>query len=254
MEVLSVAKYTFKEVFRSKVLMNAVFLAVALFVATFVAAEFSYGVPSRVALDFGLGALTLSSVGVAIFIGANLLYQEIEGRTVYMVLSRFPSRTKFLVGKFLGLALFLLINVALLSAATLSMYFLFDGVFSAFIFFTVLSIYFESLIVLSIVLLLSLLTNITMTVIYALCVYVSGHALTNTLTTSFVEKREGLRMLIEGYGLIFPNLTKINFKPFVLYEHLVSAKIMWSASLYSCIYIVAVLSMSAIIFSKKDLN
>ena len=71
---------------------------------TYVATEFTYGVPERVALDFGLGMLSLSSLSISLFLGVSLLSKEIESRTVYMVISRPVPRFAFIIGKILGLS------------------------------------------------------------------------------------------------------------------------------------------------------
>ena len=48
--------------------MNVFLLGFVLALVTYIASDFSYGVPSKVALDFGMGVTTLSAVGIAIFI------------------------------------------------------------------------------------------------------------------------------------------------------------------------------------------
>ena len=123
-KISTIAKYTFREIIKSKILVNVLILGIVLLGATYVAFSFTYGEPARVALDFGLGMLTLSSVGIAIFIGVGLLSKEIESRTVYMIISRPVPRYAFITGKLLGLAGVLILNILLLTALTLSLYFL----------------------------------------------------------------------------------------------------------------------------------
>ena len=54
-KTLTIALYTFKEIWKSKILLNVFFVGMGLMVVTYVATEFTFGVPERVALDFGLG-------------------------------------------------------------------------------------------------------------------------------------------------------------------------------------------------------
>ena len=114
MTLYYVAKQTFQEIYESKVLMNVAFLGVFLFLVTYVVSEFSYGVANKVTLDIGLGALSLSATGIALFLGATLIQKEISNRTLYMIISRPVSRTHFLLGKMLGLAGILFVNVFIL--------------------------------------------------------------------------------------------------------------------------------------------
>jgi len=55
-----VAKYTFREMMKSRILWNVAALGLIIAILTFVATEFTFGVPQRVALDLGLAALSIS--------------------------------------------------------------------------------------------------------------------------------------------------------------------------------------------------
>jgi ABC-2 type transport system permease protein len=121
-----VAKNTFIELYKSKILLNVLFLGAALLLVTFVAYQFTYGEPERIALDFGLSTLSLSSVGIALFLGVSLISKELESRTVYMVISRPVKRTEFILGKIIGFLSILVLNIMILALLTLSV-FLFSG-------------------------------------------------------------------------------------------------------------------------------
>jgi len=72
---LIIAAYTFKELLKSKILLNVFFIGLGLMLVTYVATEFTYGVPERVALDFGLGMLSISSLAISLFLG-GVSYRE----------------------------------------------------------------------------------------------------------------------------------------------------------------------------------
>ncbi len=118
-KIFIIANYTFKDLLKSKIFYITLFMGLMIMLATYVATEFTYGVPEKVALDFGLGLLSLSSLGVSLFMGATLLSNEIESRTVYMVISRPAPRWVFIIGKILGLLLVLLLNISVLSIMTI---------------------------------------------------------------------------------------------------------------------------------------
>ncbi|MDO9181767.1 MAG: ABC transporter permease subunit, partial [Bacteriovorax sp.] len=117
-----VAKYTFIEVYRSKVMLSIVFIAIGLVFISYVASEFAYGAPAKVALDFGFGLTSISNLIMSIFIGSTLLSKEIENRTLYMILSRPISRTSFMLGKVIGLSSVLIINTLILSLLSVGIY------------------------------------------------------------------------------------------------------------------------------------
>src|SRR5690606_33901991 len=147
---------------KSKILLNVGFLGLGLLIVTYVASQFTYGTPTKVALDFGLGALSLSSVGIAIFFGANLLAKEIDQRTIHMIISRPVPRYAFIVGKLLGLCIVLAINVLLLSVLTISIYFLAGGHYDSLLSWSIIFTFLEAMLVLFVVILLSLITSQTL--------------------------------------------------------------------------------------------
>src|SRR5579885_2013177 len=69
----------------------------------------------RIILNFGMTAVHLSCVMVAIFTGANAIGREFERRTFFVALSRPISRFSFTVGKYAGLAMVQVANWGLLS-------------------------------------------------------------------------------------------------------------------------------------------
>src|SRR6476659_1520795 len=119
MKTLTIAFYTFKEIWKSKILLNVFFVGIGLMIVTYVATEFTYGVPERVALDFGLGMLSLSSLSISLFLGVTLLSKEIESRTIYMVISRPVPRYVFILGKIFGLLGIQGLNILILSSMSL---------------------------------------------------------------------------------------------------------------------------------------
>ena len=135
-KTLIVAKYTFIEVYRSKVMLSIFFMAIGLILVTYIASEFAYGAPAKVALDFGFGLTSISNLIMAIFIGSTLLSKEIENRTLYMILSRPLSRTSFMLGKVAGLSSVLAINTTILGLVTVGIYCFLGGKPSGLMFWT----------------------------------------------------------------------------------------------------------------------
>ena len=255
MKVLTIARYTFLEVVKSKVLYNTIFLGCIFLVSSFVAKEFTYGVPERVALDFGLGLLSISSVGIGIFFGATLISKELEGRTIYMILSRPVWRWEYLLGRILGMSSMLFLNVMILSLMCLAVYWSSSGNLShSLIYWSILFSYFEALIVLLVTVFFSLLTNVTMTVVSSLIIFILGHALTSTMAYEFVNNRGFLKGLLKVYSVFFPNFSRLNIKDFVLYQNDLPSSFLMGNVLYSTIYIIALFLLSSFILQKKDLT
>lgn len=249
-----VAQYTFTEMIKSKILLNVFFLGLGLMFVTYIGSEFTYGVPEKVALDFGLGSLSLSSVGIAIFMGVGLISKEIENRTVYMILCRPIARHSFLIGRCLGLGLILLINILLLGSMTIGLSLLLGGSYEPLISWAVFFGILEALIIMMVVVSFSLVTNNVMSVVYTLVIFTLGHAVGETKNISFAKKSPVLMNLLEGYGYVFPNLSKINIKEFITYEQNLSPGFLFGASAYGLIYLAFLIFLASFIFKQKSLD
>src|SRR5436189_1203866 len=114
--IASIARNTFREAVRDRVLYNLVLFVLLLTGAAVFIGELSGGQERKIIVDLGLGAMMLFGVFIAIFVGVSLVYKEIERRTVYAIFSKPVGRGEFLLGKYLGLCLTLLVNVIVMGA------------------------------------------------------------------------------------------------------------------------------------------
>lgn len=249
-----IAYYTFKEILKSKILVNVAILGLGLMLVTYVAFSFTYGEASRVALDFGLGMLSLSSVGIAIFIGVGLLSKEIENRTVYMIISRPVPRHIFILGKICGLVSILILNIILLSALTLALYFFTGGEYYSLITWSIMFTILESVLVLLVVSTISLLTTPTMSVLVTIMVYISGHAVSEAKLTAFAKNIPGLIDVLDFYHFILPGFYRLNIKDFIIYKQSLPMSYLLGSSAYGILYAIFLCLLSMIIFERKNLD
>lgn len=252
--VLTIGKFTFKEIIKSKILMNILFLGLGLLLTTFVAYNFTYGEPQRVALDFGIGMLSLSTIGISIFFGVTLISKEVESRTVYMIISRPVSRSSFYAGKILGLVSVLFLNIFLLCVLTLSIFFIVGGQFESLIFWSILFIMLEAMIVLLTVSLLTLITTPTMSILVAISIYICGHFIPMAQTVSFVKNSALLEGALNFYHFILPGFYKFNIKQYLLYDQNISLSYLLTSTCYGLVYSVFLFLLGVYVFNRKNLN
>src|ERR687890_473343 len=112
--VLTIARNTFREAVRDRVLYNLVLFVLLLTGGAIFLGELSAAQELKIIVDMGLSAALLFGVFIAIFVGVGLVYKEIERRTIYAIFSKPVGRGEFLVGKYLGLCLTLLVNVVVM--------------------------------------------------------------------------------------------------------------------------------------------
>src|SRR5688500_5114415 len=114
--VAAIARNTFREAVRDRVLYNLVLFVLILTGGAVFLGELSAAQEAKIIVDMGLSAALLFGVFIAIFVGVGLVYKEIERRTVYAIFAKPVGRGEFLVGKYAGLFLTLAVNVAVMGA------------------------------------------------------------------------------------------------------------------------------------------
>ena len=112
-----VALNVFRECVRDKVLYNLVAFAVMLIAASFLIGQLTAGQDVKIIKDLGLASISLFGLLIAVFIGIGLVWKEVEKRSIYSLLTKPISRAQFVLGKYCGLLLTLIVNVAVMSVA-----------------------------------------------------------------------------------------------------------------------------------------
>jgi ABC-type transport system involved in multi-copper enzyme maturation permease subunit len=114
-----VAVSVFRESIRDRVPYNLALFAVLLISSSYLLGQLTAGQDVKIIKDLGLAATGIFGLFIAIFIGIGLVSKEVERRSIYSLLSKPVSRAQFIAGKYAGLVLTLLANVA---AMTLALY------------------------------------------------------------------------------------------------------------------------------------
>ena len=170
-----IALNAFRESLRDKILYNLVLFAGLLIGLSVLLADLSITEHHKVITDMGLAAINLIGVIIAIFVGISLVNKEIERRTIYTIMARPISRTFFILGKYLGLALTLFVNMAIMMAVFLATLWLYHVPIERSLFQAVELIFVEILVVTAIALFFSTFTSTTLSAIFTLGLYVIGH-------------------------------------------------------------------------------
>lgn len=253
-KIAIVASYTFREILKSKILLNVFFIGIGLMIVTYVATEFTYGVPERVALDFGLGMLSLSSLSISLFMGVSLLSKEIESRTVYMVISRPVPRYAFIIGKIIGLMAIQLLNILILGSLTLIATKVLGGEIAPLVLWSIGFTFLESLMLLLLVVFVSLFANNILAVLLSVVVLLLGHFIQDTKDILFVKQTPILESMLNVYQFILPAFYKLNLKDFVVYNKTMEFSYLLQSFTYGTFYSLFLLLMIVTIFNRKNLD
>lgn len=252
MKLKTIALNTFKEAVRNKVFYLLVCLGVVTALSSQVISMLTIGDKIKVLKDVGLAAINFFCVLIAVFTGINLVYKEIEKKTIYSILSKPISRSHFIMGKFLGLALTLL--VALVSMAAIFFIFLYisSGAFDGQILLYFFLLYLELMIITAISIVFSSFSTPILSSIFTISLYLVGQ-----VTWTFNQFKDRLVTPLEKtvayfFYYILPNLDKFNIKNDIVMKTELDKYLISNAVLYAACYTAALLILAIIIFNRKE--
>ena len=111
----TIAITTWQEALRRRWMLTLLMFAIVLIPISLFFTWMQQGSEEKFVRDFGLGFTVIITTVMAIFLGAGLIQPDIERRTIFTILSKPIDRIEFLLGKYLGLCLTLLVSLAIMS-------------------------------------------------------------------------------------------------------------------------------------------
>ncbi len=103
MTVYLIARNTFREASRDRMLIGALGAGAVLLAVTQLIAPLALGEGIRLTVDLGLSGVSLIGLMLVLLVGTSLVSKEIDRRTIYNLLSRPLARHTYLLGKWAGL-------------------------------------------------------------------------------------------------------------------------------------------------------
>ncbi len=250
--ILAVAKNTFREAVRDKVLYVLLFLAAVSIFGSKALGWISIGQDIKIVKDISLASTSIFGVLVAIFIGTSLVYKEIDKRTLYTIISQPMHRWEFLLGKYLGLMGILAVVTVVMTGVSAAYVLLLGGSLEPIYFLAVLLIFWKLLLITAFSLLLSSLTSPILGAIIVFFVYLFGHAtgvfldLPPQFHGTFAEK-----VLKVAYYAI-PNLGNFDLRAEAANGVAVSGVYVAWVLAYGLAYTAVLLLLAALAFEEKD--
>jgi ABC-type transport system involved in multi-copper enzyme maturation permease subunit len=252
MRIWAVAHNTFKETIRNRVMVNILLFAIGLILLSLVVGDWSIYQQAKVIKDFGLSAMSIFGLLIAIFIGIRLMVQELEQRTIYIIASKPIHRWEIIVGKYVGLGLTLAVNMILMSLALGGVNLIMEGTVDLGLTPAILLIYLEILLIVGFALFFSSFTSPTLSAIFTMMVFVIGHLSGFLRDYVQLQPDRGFHWLLKVIYYIAPNLENLNLKMAVV-EHLeYPPNTVVYGLIYGVGYILILLFLTAAVFQKRD--
>lgn len=250
--IRAIAVNTFKEAIRDRILYLLVFFALVMIGVSIVISSLSVGQNARVIADMGLAAISLFSVIIAVFIGTNLLFKEIDKRTIITLLSKPIHRRDFILGKYLGLVLTLLVLNVVMSAIFLLTLYLFQRIWYPAILWVILLMFLELMVVTAAAIFFSTLSSPLLSALFTFSVYGIGHYTNDLKTLGALSKNPFLEGITSILYYLLPNLENFNLKNELASGLSITPEALGLVLVYGLFYIFFLLVLSVLLFQKKE--
>ncbi|MDQ6990183.1 MAG: ABC transporter permease subunit [Mariprofundaceae bacterium] len=252
--ILNIAKLSFADAIRNKVAYG-VFTFLLLLLATASAlASVTMGRTELMILDLGLGGISILGNLMAMIITIQSLQQERESRTLYVLMTRLQGRWKYLVGKFLGLAAVLSIQIIIMCAVLAACIDFFGQIFWLSFVQASLMTLFEVYIIIAVALLFAQSSSLFLAILLTLAVDISARF--TFVIQQLGEQSENL--IVQGFTqsmyYVLPNLEAINLRNQAGYMAHIPWHELGLMMLYAGSELAFILLIASLIFERKNLS
>jgi len=249
--MLNIALNTFRELKRNKILYMILFFWILLIVFSIALASLSLWQTEKIILDFGLAMVEVFGLVSVIFIWSQLIFNEIDGKTIYLILSKPISRFEFILWKFLGFALILAFIIFFQTIIFLSIVFYTKTQFDPLIVYSIIFIYLKLLILFAIILFFSTFVSSILAIVLTIIVYIISHWITSIIDMAVRSKNYIMLIFWKVLYVLFPNFEALNIKNVILSPVKVENSFLLFNSLYWLAYLAIILWLTIIIFNRK---
>lgn len=251
--VLTIAKNSFQETIRDRILYFVGFFSLLLILAQRIIPEIAAGTHEKILLDFGIGAIAILSVVVAIFVGTATINKEIEKRTLLMLIPKPISRAELIVGKHLGLWGVLVLTIVIMMGIYLGMLSL-SGIEYPTTALLVAAGYLllELALIIAVALAFGVFTSSILATLLSFGVYLMGHFSQDLVELGKLSENPGIEKLTTGLYLVLPDLSRLNLKNDAVYGLLPSSGELFAHALYGILYTTLLLIVAIAMFSRKE--
>ncbi len=254
-KIYQLTKYTLIENMKSK---NFIILFIFLLVVLGSALLFSMLAPGqaiRVILDIGTSAIEIFTFLSCAFISVRIILQEMEDRTVYLILSRPVSRSTYIIGRFLGILSVVAIYIITMTLFLILILLIKGWHFDLYILRIAISIFLKMIIVTSFSILISLIsTSSVSSFISIFFLWTLGHFSEELKHINYLLLKDDIKLapFLKFIYYLVPNFNKLNYKDVFHIQTVFNIDFFWTV-LYACCYSSVLVILAIMLYKKKEL-
>ena len=251
--ISSISLNTFREAVRDRVLYNLVLFVLLITAAAIFLGEITAGNEARVIVNLGLTAMLLFGTFISIFVGVGLVSKEIEKRTVFAIFAKPITRGEFIIGKYIGLCLTILVNVGVMGLGiAFALIYVGRSDLARTIWGAVALIFFELCLTTAVAILFSSFSTPALSALFTFAIFVIGHFSKSLHEFAETLASEATRKFFEVLYYLMPNFSHFSFITNSAYGDSPSADMLGLALLYAVVYSFILIWITVMIFKRRN--
>ena len=250
--IWAVAFNTFREAVRNKILYALLVLAIGMIGSGVFLGQLALDQNIRIIQDFGLFFMTVFGMVIAVFVGVTLLYEEVQRRTVYVLLSTPLRRTEFLLGKYLGMLLTIGVQIAVMGTVVVLLLWFQDAPIGGVLLQAIGLAFAELAVLTAVALLFSSFSTPYLSGFFTFGVFVMGRLSGDLLRLLPTLEPEYVRPPLRAIAGLLPQLWRFDFTARVVYGRPVDFDTLALTVLYAATYSAIALALASFIFRRRD--
>jgi len=247
---------TFREAVRDRVLYNLILFVLLLVASAPLFGAISIDIERLLLINLSLSSISLFGVIIAIFIGIGLVSKEIEKKTLYTILSRPVRRWEFILGKYFGLMLTLVVNALLMTVGVYAALLITAHKLTAADARLLVAVYFiilQFLMVTALTLLFSSFSTPIFAAIFAFALFAIG-TFADDLRNFAAMAHGPAGWLATAAAYAVPNFASLNAIFQVAHDQPIPGSLIAYNTLYALLYSAAVTAGAVLIFERRNLK
>lgn len=249
--MLNIALNTFKEIVRNKFLYLILFFAFVFIVFSIALWKLTIWDDNKVIVDFWLAMIEIFWLVWVLFVWSQLLFKEIEWKTIFLILSKPIKRYEFILGKFLWFSATIALIILLQSILFLIVIWLKWIDITWLIVFSLIATFFKLEILLALVFFFSTFMSNMLTILVTLSVYFLSHSFSILLDIANRTWNAIAHYFTKILQLLFPPFEALNIKDVIWSFNNFHLNYFLFNSFYSVLYLVIILYFAVVIFNRK---
>ncbi len=252
MRIAAVAKNTLRQAIRDRVLYALLFFGILTMASGAVVGPLSLGEGAKISKDLALASISVFGTLISVLIGTRLVYEEIERKTVYLIVPKPIERWQFLLGKYLGLLSVLVLILLIMTSAFAVYLFASEGAFKLQFLKAIMLTFFELAVITAVATLFGTFATPVGSGVFAFAIFFIGHVTRDLRALGEISQSSVVKLMTSFAYYLLPNFSNFNIRGEVVYDIPVPLSQVTFAIAYGLIYTTVVLTLSILVFQRRD--